>query len=126
GIPAAEVDPTSDIVSSRSDLTGLQIFYPGDRVGRSGITDPKFQNVNQLPIYSSDPGTLITTKAMRTLGLQPIRAAWLVQTRSPLTPAQIQTAEKAADSANLYVETRNLQTSLAPLRDWSTVAGILL
>ena len=29
-------------------------------------------------------------------------------------------------SAGLYVETRTLQTSLGPLRDWSTVAGILL
>jgi putative ABC transport system permease protein len=142
GIPAAGVDPASDIVSSRSDLTGLQIFYPGDRGGPprgasrgspgglpnggSGITDPKIQIVHQLPTYTSDPGTLITTKAMRTLGLQPIPAAWLIQTHNPLTTAQIQTAKKAAASAGLYVETRTLQTSLAPLRDWSTAAGILL
>jgi len=33
GIPAAGVDPSSDVVSSRSDLTGLQIFYPGDPTG---------------------------------------------------------------------------------------------
>jgi putative ABC transport system permease protein len=63
---------------------------------------------------------------MRTLGLQPTPAAWLIQTRHPLTAAQIQTAQKAAASAGLYVETRNQQTSLAPLRDWSTAAGILL
>jgi putative ABC transport system permease protein len=142
GIPAAEVDPASHIVSSRSDLAGLQIFYPGDRGGSpsgaapggsggppdggSGITDPKIQIINQLPIYTSDPGTLITSKAMQTLGLQPIPAAWLIQTRSPLTTAQMQTAQKAAASAGLYVETRNLQKSLAPLRDWSTAAGILL
>jgi len=125
GIPAAEVDPASDIVSSRSDLAGLQIFYPGGRAG-SGITDPKIQNVNRLPIYTSDPGTLITTKAMRTLGLQPIPAAWLIQTRNPLTTTQIQTAQKAAVSAGLYVEARTVQTSLAPLRDWSTAAGVLL
>jgi putative ABC transport system permease protein len=125
GIPAAEVDPASDIVSSRSDLSGLQIFYPGDRAG-SGIADPKIQNIDGLPIYTSDPGTLITTKAMQTLGLQPIPAAWLIQTRGPLTTAQIQTAQKAAVSAGLYVETRTVQASLAPLRDWSTAAGILL
>jgi putative ABC transport system permease protein len=142
GIPAAEVDPTSDVISFRSDLTGLQIFSPGDpagppggggqgrsggrRNGDSGITDPKIQIIEHLPIYTSDPGTLITTKAMRTLGLQPTLAAWLIQTRHPLTAAQVQTAQKAAADAGLYVETRTVQTSLAPLRDWSTAAGILL
>ena len=142
GIPAAEVDPASDVVSSRSDLAGLQIFYPGDRGGPSsgaapdspgglpnggsGITDPKIQNIEQLPIYTSDPGTLITTKAMNTLGLRLIPAAWLIQTRGPLTTAQIQTAQRTAASAGLYVETRTVQTSLAPLRDWSTAAGLLL
>ena len=84
------------------------------------------QNVNGLPLYTSDPGTLITSKAMQTLGLQPIPAAWLIQTRGPLTTAQIQTAQKAAASAGLYVETRTVQASLAPLRNWSTAAGILL
>ena len=125
GIPAAEVDPASDILSSRSDLSGLQIFYPGDRAG-SGITNPKIQTIRRLPLYTSDPGTLITSKAMQTLGLQPTPAAWLIQTRGPLTTAQIQTAQKAAVSAGLYVETRTVQASLAPLRDWSTAAGILL
>jgi putative ABC transport system permease protein len=136
GIPASEVDPTSDVLSSRRDLSGLQIFYPGDgsdRPGRptanrvqDGITDPAIQNFTELPIYTSDPGTLITTKAMRTLGLQPAPAAWLIQTHGALTPGQIQTTQQAAASAGLYVETRNRQTSLASLRDWSTVAGILL
>ena len=125
GIPAAEVDPASDIVSSRDDLAGLQIFNPGDRAG-SGITDLKIQDINRLPLYTSDPGTLITTKAMHTLGLRLIRAAWLIQTRGPLTTAQIQTVQKAAASAGLYVETRTVQASLAPVRDWSTAAGILL
>ena len=40
GIPAAEVDPASDVVSSRSDLAGLQIFYPGDRGGPSSGAAP--------------------------------------------------------------------------------------
>jgi putative ABC transport system permease protein len=128
GIPAAGVAQTSDIISSRSDLAGLQIFYSGDRAGHpvQGITVPNIQSVKQLPLYTSDPGTLITGKAMQTLGLQPIPAAWLIQTRGPLTTAQIQTAQKAAASAGFYVETRTVQASLAPLRNWSTAAGILL
>ena len=127
GIPATEVDPTSDIVSSRTDLAGLQIFYPGElRNHAPGITNPKIQIFNQLSVYTSDLGTLITSKAMQTLGLQPIPAAWLIQTRNPLTTAQIQTAQTAAASAGLYVETRTVQASLGRLRDWSTAAGILL
>jgi putative ABC transport system permease protein len=128
GIPAAEVDPASDIISPRGDLTGLQIFYPGLRAGHrvEGVSDPKIQDIKQLPLYTSEPGTLITPKAMQTLGLQLIPAAWLIRTHNPLTTAQIQTAQKAAASAGLYVETRTAQASLAPLRDWSTAAGILL
>jgi putative ABC transport system permease protein len=148
GIPAGEVAPTSDVVSSRSDLAGLEIFYPGAQAGppsgggsaasgsggtggppngsQDGISDPTIQTVGRLPMYTSDPGTLITGKAMQTLGLQPILTAWLIQTHAPLTVAQIQTAQREAASAGLYVETRRLQTSLAPLRDWSTAAGILL
>src|SRR5207248_10580851 len=43
-----------------------------------------------------------------------------------LTAAQIQAAQREAASDGLFVETRNRQASLAPLRDWSTAAGILL
>jgi putative ABC transport system permease protein len=126
GIPASGVDPASDIVSSRTDLSGLQIFYPGVSTRETGIADPKIQNIGGLPLYTSDPGTLITAKAMRALGLQSTAAAWLIQTPQPLTVAQIQTAQNAASAAGLYVETRTVKTSLAPLRNWSTAAGILL
>jgi putative ABC transport system permease protein len=140
GMKAAQIDPTSDIVASRSDLAGRQVFLPilsgpptpdaGPAPGRSkrpeGITHPTIQTVRQLPVYTSQPGTLITGRAMQALGLQPIRAAWLIQTGNPLTTAQIQTAQKAAAGAGLFVETRTVQTSLAPLRNGSTAAGILL
>ena len=63
---------------------------------------------------------------MQALGLQPVPAAWSIQTPTPLTPAQIRTAQKAAASVGLYVETRKAQNSSAPLRNWSTAAGVLL
>jgi putative ABC transport system permease protein len=149
GIKADQIDPTSDIIASRSDLGGLQIFDPdlsgppgasataqpsgspstkgsGVPRGPAGITHPRIQTVTQLPRYTSEPGTLITSHAMQTLGLQPIPAAWLVQTSGPLSTAQIQTAQKAAAGAGLYVETKTVQKSLAPLRNGSTAAGILL
>ena len=142
GVDASQINPASDIVGSSSDLGGLQIFNqgvgsgppgsegsapsPGPPKRSVGITHPTTQTLKQLPLYTSDPGTLITSQAMQTLGLRPIAAAWLVQTRNPLTSAQIHTAQKAAAGAGLYVETRTVQKSLAPLRNWSTAAGILL
>jgi putative ABC transport system permease protein len=146
GINAEQISPASDIVASRSDLGGRQIFAPfgqaggpgrasaqpsaaqapGVPEGRDGIADPTIQTVAQLPAYTSEPGTLITSHAMQTLGLRPIPAAWLLQTGARVTAAQIQTARKAAAGAGLYVETRTVQKSLAPLRNWSTAAGILL
>ena len=63
---------------------------------------------------------------MRALGLQPLPASWLLQTSRPLTPAQVDIARRAAASSGLYVQTRQPRKSLASLRNWSTVVGILL
>jgi putative ABC transport system permease protein len=148
GIKAGQIDPTSDIIASRSGLGGRQIFdpilsgppsgtasaqpsrtgsqEPGLRNRPEGIAHPTIQTITQLPTYTSEPGTLITSHAMQTLGLQPISAAWVLQTSNPLTTAQIQTARKAAAGAGLHVETRTEQKSLAPLRNGSAAAGIAL
>jgi putative ABC transport system permease protein len=137
-----QVNPNSDILSSRSDLRGLQIFAPvfgfasprackvcatpngPDRSQR--IAQPTIQMFKQLPRYGSDPGTLITPRAMQVLGLRPVPSGWLLQAGRPLSTAEISTARQTAASAGLYVETRHVQKSLAPLRNWSTAAGILL
>ena len=63
---------------------------------------------------------------MQSLGLRALPAAWLIQTPRPLSTAQIATARKAAVQAGLYLETKTARRSLAPLRNWSTAAGILL
>jgi putative ABC transport system permease protein len=141
-IESGQIDPASDVITSRSHLGGLQIFLPILRSGAPGgaasaqtpglqkrsvgFEHPKIETFKQMPAYSAEPSTLITTHAMQTLGLEPIRAAWLMQTNKPLTTAQIHTAQKAAADAGLYVETRKAPKSMAPLRNWSTAAGILL
>jgi putative ABC transport system permease protein len=139
---AGQIDPATDVITSRKNLGGLQIFLPtlgsgapgrdasaqtpGIQKRSLGFEHPKIETFKQMPAYSAEPGTLITTHAMQTLGLEPIPAAWLMQTNNPLTPAQIHTAQKAAADAGLYVETRKAPKSMAPLRNWSTAAGILL
>jgi putative ABC transport system permease protein len=142
GVTASAIDPTADVLTARTDAAGRKIFTPefraqtprpspGPRAGGRQAPDistvvPKLQSFKQLPLFTSAPGMLLTTSAMQRLGLEPVPAAWLIQGAGPLTSQQIQTARSAAAGIGLYLETRTKQTSLAPLRNWSTAIGILL
>jgi putative ABC transport system permease protein len=134
GIREDQINPASDIISAQSNLRGLQIFAPvfGFQAATKGpansgrIAQPTIQTFKQLPSYGSDPGMLITPRAMQALGLRPIPSGWLLQTGRPLSTAEISTARQTAGSVGLYLETRHTQKSLAPLRNWATAAGILL
>jgi putative ABC transport system permease protein len=133
GIKPSAIDPTADLLSARTDLAGLTIFVLDSRFGPGSPGPPKVKDVTpkiqtfaQLPRYTSAPGILLTTGAMRRLGLEAVPAAWLIQARRPLTSQQYQTARTAAASTGLSVETRTKQASTASLRTWSTVVGILL
>lgn len=130
GITQIEIDPNADLISARTDLSGLQIFDPMFRPGRkdtsTGIAHPRTQIVSRLPRYTAGPSILLTAHAMKTLGLKPLPAGWLLQTHRPLTAAQVDIARRAASGAGLYIETRQPRKSLAPLRNWSTTIGILL
>lgn len=120
GIKPSQIEPTADIVSSRTDLAGLELGY-----GPRHTSNPRIQAIN-LPNYTSDPNTLITTEGAQRLGLRPVSAGWLIQTRQPLTTAQINAAQHAAAAAGVDIETRATQQSLARLRSWSTAIGLLV
>ena len=141
GIAPSAIDPKADVLSARRDLGGLQIFAPefqagsGPKGGGAGPgpggsqilhVTPKIQAFSQLPLYTSAPGTLLTEGAVERLGLSEVPAAWWIQASGPLTRQQVQAAQTTAAGVGLYVETRTKQTSLAPLRNWSTVIGILV
>ena len=120
GINPAQIDPTADILTSLTDVAGLQLFTGA----RGGIEHPKIQTV-ALPRYSSDPNTLITTHAIQTLALRAAPAAWLIQTPRPLTSAQVDNASNLAASAGLTIETRPEHQTLTQLRNDATAAGVL-
>ncbi|HET9076017.1 MAG TPA: ABC transporter permease [Acidimicrobiales bacterium] len=141
GISPSAIGPGTDVLSARKDLAGLQIFAPefkaepGPQPGPAGPgprgpdilhVAPKIQAFRQLPLYTSAPGTLLTTAAVQRLGLTPVPAAWWIQASGPLTSQQLQTARATAAGIGLYLETRTKQASLAPLRNWSTAIGILV
>ena len=134
GLKPSQLEPGTDVVTSRNDVGGLEVFMPDLSPGpksqvpgrTSSIARPNIQVVRQLPAYSSDPNTLITTHAMQALGLQSLPTGWLLQAQHPLTAAQLATARKAAAGTGLYLESRKPLKSLAPLRNWSTAAGTFL
>jgi putative ABC transport system permease protein len=130
GIASSAIDPNADLISARTDLSGLQIFDPMSGPGRKptsgGIVHPRIQILSRLPRYTAGPAILLTAHAMRTLGVRPLPASWLLQTGGPLTPSQIDIARGAVAGAGLYIQTRQPRKSLAPLRNWSTSLGILL
>ncbi len=80
----------------------------------------------KLPTYTSAPDTLITMHALQEFGLTSVPAGWFIQTRSPLTTAEINSAQRTAGAAGVTIETRKKQTSNASLRDGATAVGILV
>ncbi|HET6911327.1 MAG TPA: hypothetical protein VFH54_18515, partial [Mycobacteriales bacterium] len=129
GLQPSQVGPATDVVTGRTDLSGLQVFSPAGKSDPSLTTTqlrPHLQIDKQLPAYTSAPDILLTEHAMQEMGLQPIFAGWLIQTPGSLTSSQIATARQDAATVGLYVETRKPQSSNAALVNWSTTAGILL
>jgi len=120
GIHSSDVDPTTDILTSRSSLAGLELIP-----GQHSDWHPKVQRV-RLPTYTSDPNTLITVHAIETLGLTTEPVGWLIQTPQPLTAAQIDTTRRQAAVAGVSIETRPTQSSLSRLRSYATAVGVLV
>jgi putative ABC transport system permease protein len=121
GINPDQIHPTTDILTSRTDIAGLELFAAPGRA----IEHPTIQTM-PLPRYSADPTTLITAHAMQVLALGHAPAAWLIQTPRALTTAQVDTASNLAAGAGLTTETRPAHQALTQLRNYATAAGLLV
>ena len=122
-IPTSTIEPNADILTARTDLSGTQVSTGMDR----SFQPVRIQMTKLLPNYTSAPNTLITEKAVTALGLIVQPVGWLVQTHQPLTAGQITEAQHQAAAAGITIETRTAHdNSLQQLRDYSTLAGILL
>jgi putative ABC transport system permease protein len=129
GIKPSDIGATTEIITSRTDVNGMTLFDPlaqGKTDAQVTPPTPSVSVVHQLPAYDSDPTTLITPYGMRTFGLAASPAAWLIHAPSALTSAQINAARRAAASSGMVIETRSAPKSFAPLRNWSTAAGMLV
>jgi putative ABC transport system permease protein len=151
GVRASSVRATTELITSRSSLTGTRILdfgsltvtcktghvsclYQGQKV-RTGTRIPFAQRgaitatfqVLGLPRYTSAPNTLLTAHAMTMLGLHPVLAGWLIQAPEALTAAQITHADHWAAANGLTVETtsQSAQAGLQSVSFWATVVGAL-
>jgi putative ABC transport system permease protein len=149
GISPSEINSNTDLITGRRDLAGFAVIAPSngptpcdssqpncrvngvkpgsDSAARRGrdLSHPTIQTF-KLPTYTSAPDTLLTAHALREFGLKSVTAGWFIQTRSPLTTAQIDSARHTAAAAGITVETRQQQSSNAKLRDGATAIGLLV
>lgn len=122
GIASSAVNPSSDILTSRKDLSGMALLSGT----RQPLQHPVIQVIASLPGHSSEPTTLITEHAMQELGLKATPVAFLIRAPHALTAAQISGAVHRAAAVGMIIETRTDPVrSLSKLRDWSTGIGIL-
>ena len=90
------------------------------------LANPVIQEVSALPSGTSAPNTVITEHAVRELHLQVTTSGWLIQTPSPPTASQINSARLTAAAAGMTVETKSSAPTSAEIINWATVFGILL
>jgi putative ABC transport system permease protein len=120
GIQPSGIDPSTDILTSRASVAGLDLIP-----GRRSDWRPKVQTV-ALPSYTSDPTTLLTPHALESLGFRALPVGWLIEAPRPLTADQIDQARQLAAVAGLNIETRPTHASLSQLRTDATAAGVLV
>ncbi len=148
GISPNAINSNTDMITGRSDVAGFEVLAPRGPtpcdssqpkcrvngvkptpgpVGRKGpdTWHPTIQTV-KLPRYTSAPDTLLTPHALEAFGLESASAGWFMQTRSPLNPTRINSAQRTAAAAGLIIETRKTRTSNARLRDGATAVGLLV
>jgi putative ABC transport system permease protein len=123
GVRPDEVDPASQVLTSKGHLSNLQLGSGGPR---NTIARPAIQVVKGLPVDGSQPTSLITESAVRQLGLKATPAAWIIRTDRPLTAAQARTASELAAAAGLIVETPSTSRSLDQVGRVATGVGLLL
>ena len=119
-IDPATVDPTADVLTTKRDVSGLEVG-----AGLRQTLVPTYAHLD-LPAYTSEPTTLITTSSLQKLDLGTTTVAWALRTPAPLTNAQITAARRAAAAAGLSIETRSPGPSYQQARTDATAIGMLV
>ena len=149
GINPSSIPSNVDILSSRPGLagSGVQLTFGGGGKGGDGfqglgaggnndnqctpnqcLAHPVVQEEGQLPIGTSAPNTVITESALHRLHLasQNSLDGWMILSNSPITQAQLTSANSLAASGDLSIESKNDEPTSAEIVNWATVFGIAL
>jgi putative ABC transport system permease protein len=120
----AGVDPAS-VASDVEVLTSQAgpLYFVGAAARPAPVRDPARIEV---PAYRSPPRSFVTSEALDRHGWESVPAAWLIETKEPLTADQLDEVRERAADAGLRVEARNAQEELSQLRSGATAAGVLL
>jgi putative ABC transport system permease protein len=119
GIDPASLGSATDFVTGRTETLVLRV--PPDQPA----DDPVIERMD-LPDYTSLPTTLMTTAGLDRRNWTTIRGGWLVETREPVTGAQLAAARRVAAAVGLTVEARDGQGALGAVRAGATGGGMLL
>jgi putative ABC transport system permease protein len=90
------------------------------------LANPAVQEIGALPTGTSAPNTVITEHAMREFRIGSATNDWLVQGSQPFTAAQISSAELAASTTQISVESKNDQPTSSAVVGWATIFGIIV
>ncbi|HEX4219483.1 MAG TPA: FtsX-like permease family protein [Acidimicrobiales bacterium] len=140
GIKASDIDPNADVLSSRPGLSGVSSlgldYGSGGKFGSSDsstctaatscLAHPVIQEVGALPLGTSAPNTVITEHAMREFHIPVTTSDWMVQGTQPFTAGQISSAELAASTTQLSVESKNDQPTSNAVISSATIFGIVI
>ena len=147
GIAQSQIDPNADVLSARpglSGISGLDLNWSTNANGAAApgpfgnggspqsctaangcLAHPVIQELGALPAGTSAPNTVITEQAMRQFNIQATTNDWLVVGSQPFTAAQISSAQQAASTTQLSVESKNDQPSSSAVISWATIFGIV-
>jgi len=130
GINPDAINPNTLFITSRhglQNMANLELLYGSIGPDPEAVRNPSIQTFDSLPTDASAPNLLVTEHAVSALHLDVTEnAAWLMQTSSSLTAAQINTARQLAATAGMTIETKSQAPSLSAVRNDATTAGVLL
>jgi putative ABC transport system permease protein len=147
GINPSSIPSSVDVLSSRPGLagSGVQLTFGDVDKGGGGfagpgeggpnqctpsqcLAHPVIQEESRLPIGTSSPNTVITESALQRLHLtsQNSLGGWTILANSPITQAQLTSANSLAASGDLSIESKNDEPTSGEIVNWATVFGIAL
>jgi putative ABC transport system permease protein len=119
GVDPASVGADVEVLTRQAG----PLYFVGATARAVRVRDPE---PIEVPAYTSLPSSFITPEALERNGWESVPAAWLIETREPVTADQLAEVREQAAEAGLRVEARDEQEGLSQLRSGATAAGVVL